>query len=81
MSFLSRLLLRIGSGGTSRRETVEMTKERCDRPSLASQFDLEGMKASMGLAGDVHGITYRELQDRRQLIQKRMQERRKKGRA
>jgi len=43
-------------------------------------IDLDGMKASMGLTGDVQGITHRDMQERRQLIQKRMQERRKKGR-
>jgi ubiquinone biosynthesis protein len=43
------------------------------------EIDLDGMKASMGLTADVEGITYRELQERRQLIQKRMQDRRKKG--
>ena len=44
------------------------------------EIDLDGMKASMGLTGDVQGITHRELQERRQLIQKRMQERKKKAR-
>lgn len=44
------------------------------------EIDLDGMKASMGLTGDVEGITHRELQERRQLIRKRMQEREKKGR-
>jgi ubiquinone biosynthesis protein len=44
-------------------------------------IDLDGMKASMGLTGDVQGITHRELQERRQLIQKRMQERKKKSKA
>ncbi len=43
------------------------------------EIDLDGMRASMGLTPDVQGITHRELQERRQLIQKRMQDRRKKG--
>jgi ubiquinone biosynthesis protein len=43
------------------------------------EIDLDGMKASMGLTSDVEGITYRELRERRQLIQKRMQDRKKKG--
>jgi ubiquinone biosynthesis protein len=36
------------------------------------QFDMDGVKASMGLDSSVQGITYRELQERRALIQKRM---------
>ena len=40
--------------------------------------DLDGMKASMGLSPDVSRITHRELQERRELIRKRMEERRAK---
>jgi ubiquinone biosynthesis protein len=47
----------------------------------ASKIDLDGMRASMGLSPDVKGITHRELQERRQLIQKRMQDRRRKAKA
>ena len=36
------------------------------------EFDMDGVKASMGLDASVQGITYRELQERRALIQKRM---------
>jgi ubiquinone biosynthesis protein len=39
-------------------------------------IDLEGFRASMGLSPDVQGITHRELQERRELIRKRMEERR-----
>ncbi|HUQ39401.1 MAG TPA: AarF/UbiB family protein [Acidimicrobiales bacterium] len=42
------------------------------------KIDLTGMKASFGLTEDVEGITHRELQERRKLIQARMEERRKK---
>ena len=42
--------------------------------------DLEGVKASMGLTGDVERITHRELQRRRELIGRRMEEHRRKGR-
>ncbi len=38
------------------------------------EFDMDGVKASMGLEPTVEGITYRELQERRALIQKRMSE-------
>jgi hypothetical protein len=36
------------------------------------EFDLEGVKAGFGLDAEVDRLTYRELQARRQLIQKRM---------
>ncbi len=35
-------------------------------------FDFDGVKAGFGLDSEVDSLTYRELQDRRQLIQKRM---------
>ena len=38
------------------------------------EFDLDGVKASMGLEPTVNRVTYRELQERRELIQKRMRE-------
>jgi ubiquinone biosynthesis protein len=45
-----------------------------------TRIDLEGMKASMGLSADVEGITHRELQQRRELIRKRMEEHRRSQR-
>ena len=36
------------------------------------EFDFDGVKAGFGLDSDVDSLTYRELQQRRQLIQKRM---------
>jgi ubiquinone biosynthesis protein len=38
------------------------------------EFDLDGVKASMGLESATTSITYRDLQARRQLIQKRMRD-------
>ncbi len=38
----------------------------------AVEFDMDGVKASMGLDPSVNRLTYRELQERRALIQKRM---------
>lgn len=38
----------------------------------AVEFDMDGVKASMGLDASVNRLTYRELQERRALIQKRM---------
>ena len=42
--------------------------------------DLEGVKASFGLTGDVETITYRELQARRELIHSRMEDHRRRSR-
>jgi ubiquinone biosynthesis protein len=44
------------------------------------EVDLDGMRASMGLKDDVTHITHRELQERRAIIRKRMEDHRKKGR-
>lgn len=38
------------------------------------EFDMSGVKASLGLEADVNGLTYKELQARRDLIQRRMRE-------
>jgi ubiquinone biosynthesis protein len=38
------------------------------------EFDPDGVRASLGLTADVDRITYRELQARRELIQKRMRD-------
>ncbi len=40
--------------------------------STEIDFDFDGVKAGFGLDGDVDSLTYRELQARRELIQKRM---------
>jgi ubiquinone biosynthesis protein len=42
------------------------------------EIDLEGFKASVGVTADTPSLTYRELQERRQVIQKRMEAHRKK---
>jgi ubiquinone biosynthesis protein len=38
------------------------------------EFDLDGVRASMGLESSVNRLTYRELQARRELIQRRMRD-------
>jgi ubiquinone biosynthesis protein len=38
------------------------------------EFDMDGVRASMGLDSSVHRLTYRELQARRELIQRRMRD-------
>jgi ubiquinone biosynthesis protein len=40
-------------------------------------INLDGMRATMGLTPETKGITHRELQERRELIRKRMEERRR----
>ena len=44
----------------------------------AVQIDLDGVKASFGVDASTEQLTYRELQARRELINKRMRERRKR---
>jgi ubiquinone biosynthesis protein len=44
------------------------------------ELDLDGMRASMGLPPGTSGIIHRELQERRELIRKRMEERRSRSR-
>jgi ubiquinone biosynthesis protein len=41
----------------------------------AVEFDMEGVKASFGVDATTESLTYRQLQDRRKLINKRMRER------
>lgn len=38
------------------------------------EFDMDGVKASLGLDSSVNRLTYRQLQERRELIQKRMRD-------
>jgi ubiquinone biosynthesis protein len=40
----------------------------------AVEFDMDGVKASLGLDASVSRLTYRQLQERRELIQKRMRD-------
>jgi ubiquinone biosynthesis protein len=40
----------------------------------AVEFDFDGVRASMGLDSTVNSLTYRELQERRELIQRRMRD-------
>ena len=44
-------------------------------PDTAWQLDMDGVKASFGVDSSVDKLTYRDLQERRALIQKRMRER------
>jgi ubiquinone biosynthesis protein len=45
------------------------------------QIDLDGMRASMGLTPEIDSLTYRELQARREVIRKRMEEHQRRARS
>ena len=46
-------------------------------PSVADTFDMEAIKAAMGVPG-VDTLTYREVQERREIIRQRLEEKRKR---
>jgi ubiquinone biosynthesis protein len=46
-------------------------------PALATVFDAAAVKAAMGLPPDVERLTYRDVQERRELIRSRLEARRK----
>ncbi len=46
----------------------------------ANPVDLEGVRATVGVSSDVDHLTYRELQARRELIRKRMEDHRRRAR-
>jgi ubiquinone biosynthesis protein len=45
-------------------------------PSLAAQFDMDALKAAMGVPG-VERLTYREVQERREIVRQRFEEKRR----
>jgi ubiquinone biosynthesis protein len=47
-------------------------------PSVANQFDMDAIKAAMGVPG-VETLTYREVQERRDVVRKRLEEKRKRA--
>jgi ubiquinone biosynthesis protein len=47
-------------------------------PEIANQFDMEAIKAAMGVPG-VEKLTYREVQERRETVRKRLEEKRKRA--
>jgi ubiquinone biosynthesis protein len=46
-------------------------------PSIAAQFDLDAIKAAMGVP-DVEKLTYRDVQERREIVRARFEEKRRK---
>ena len=47
-------------------------------PALTTEFDMDAVKAAMGVP-DVERLTYREVQERRELIKQRLEEKRKRA--
>jgi ubiquinone biosynthesis protein len=47
-------------------------------PSITAQFDMEAVKAAMGVP-NVEKLTYREVQERRDIVRRRLEERRKRA--
>jgi ubiquinone biosynthesis protein len=47
-------------------------------PELASQFDIDSIKAAMGVSADVERLTYRDVQQRREIIRDRLEEKRRR---
>src|SRR4051812_11004082 len=47
-------------------------------PEVANQFDMEAIKAAMGVPG-VESLTYREVQERRDVVRRRLEEKRKRA--
>ena len=46
-------------------------------PEIANQFDMDAIKAAMGVP-DVDTLTYREVQERREIVRQRFEEKRKR---
>ena len=63
----------LGYGAKLPKELMLYVKELGVEPNSV-EFDPDGVRASLGLTPDVEHITYRELQARRELIQKRMRD-------
>jgi len=47
-------------------------------PAIAAQFDMQAVKAAMGVP-DVDTLTYREVQERREIIKRRLEEKRRRA--
>lgn len=56
------------------RHGARIAKEMGMDPELLPAIDLEGIRASFGITEPVEGLTYRELQERRELIRRRLEQ-------
>jgi ubiquinone biosynthesis protein len=62
----------------SARHGVRLAKELGIDPAIAAQFDMDAVKAAMGVP-DVERLTYREVQERREVIRRRLEAKRKRA--
>jgi ubiquinone biosynthesis protein len=60
------------------RHGVRLAQELGIDPALAAQFDMDAVKAAMGVP-DVDKLTYREVQERREIIRQRLEQKRKRA--
>jgi ubiquinone biosynthesis protein len=60
------------------RHGVRLANELGIDPALTAEFDMDAVKAAMGVP-DVERLTYREMQERRDLIRQRLEEKRKRA--
>src|SRR5262245_6041165 len=60
------------------RHGVRLAAELGIDPDLVSQFDMDSIKAGMGLSADVERLTYREVQQRREIIRERLEAKRRR---
>jgi ubiquinone biosynthesis protein len=60
------------------RHGIRLANELGIDPALTAQFDMNAVKAAMGVP-DVDRLTYREVQERRELIKQRLEEKRKRA--
>jgi ubiquinone biosynthesis protein len=47
-------------------------------PETVSAFDIDSVKAGMGISADVERLTYREVQQRREVVKQRLEEKRRR---
>jgi ubiquinone biosynthesis protein len=60
------------------RHGLRLANELGIDPELTAQFDMDAVKAAMGVP-DVERLTYREVQERREIIKQRLDEKRKRA--
>jgi ubiquinone biosynthesis protein len=47
-------------------------------PAIVSQFDMEAIKAGMGVGAEVERLTYRDVQERREILRERLEQKRRR---
>jgi ubiquinone biosynthesis protein len=47
-------------------------------PALVNEFDIDAIKAGMGVSADTERLTYRDVQQRREIIRERLEEKRRR---